>query len=415
MERVLIVASGSYGDVYPFIALGQTLQRRGQEVLLFTNPYFAHAVQAAGLTLVPVGTAAEYEQIAADPQLWHPRRGLRVILAALLAYLRPGYDALVAHYRPGQTRLVASTLAFSARLLQETHAAPLATVHLAPSIFRSAYHMPEMPGLTLPARLPRSLKTLFWWLVDRYALDPLYSNRLDAVRADLGLPPVRRVFHDWLHSPNLVIGLFPDWFAAPQPDWPAQTHLTGFPLYDEADPAGLPADVEAFLAAGSPPLVFTPGSAMRHGQDFFTESIAACERLGRRGILLTRYPEQIPAPLPASIRYVPFVPFSQLLPRCAAVVHHGGIGSCSQGLQAGIPQLVRALAYDQFDNAARLAELGVGRRLTVAQYRTERVAATLDGLLTEPVQRRCQAVAGRLRQTPDPLASSCDLILSLPL
>ena len=70
---------------------------------------------------------------------------------------------------------------------------------------------------------------------------------------------------DWCHSPQRVLGLFPDWFGAVQPDWPPQTRLTGFPLQDGRTEAELPAEVRAFLDAGEPPIVFTPGSAMRHG------------------------------------------------------------------------------------------------------------------------------------------------------
>ena len=65
----------------------------------------------------------------------------------------------------------------------------------------------------------------------------------------------------WLHSPQLVIGFFPEWFAAVQPDWPPHTHLVGFPLWDTGRPGAIPEDAETFLAAGPPPIVFTPGSA----------------------------------------------------------------------------------------------------------------------------------------------------------
>jgi rhamnosyltransferase subunit B len=96
-------------------------------------------------------------------------------------------------------------------------------------------------------------------------IDPVIAPPLNAFRAGKGLPPVTRVVHDWWHSPDLVIGLFPEWFAAPQPDWPRQMKLTGFPLFDERGFEPLGAELEAFLAAGAAPIAFTPGSAMSHG------------------------------------------------------------------------------------------------------------------------------------------------------
>src|SRR5438477_82433 len=74
-------------------------------------------------------------------------------------------------------------------------------------------------------------------LADALVLDRLLARPVNAARAELGLPPVRRVLGAWRHSPQCVLGLFPEWFAPPQPDWPAATRLTGFPLYDGAGAA----------------------------------------------------------------------------------------------------------------------------------------------------------------------------------
>ena len=146
-------------------------------------------------------------------------------------------------------------------------------------------------------------------------VDPIVTRPMNRIRADLGLPPIKHLFKDAIHSPGLTIGLFPDWYAPPQPDWPSQVRLTGFPLFDEADVGGLPAEVERFLAAGDAPVAFTPGSAMWQGEKFLTESAGACRLLGRRGLLLTRHRGHVPATLPPGVIHVDYAPFSQLLPR----------------------------------------------------------------------------------------------------
>jgi UDP:flavonoid glycosyltransferase YjiC (YdhE family) len=92
--------------------------------------------------------------------------------------------------------------------------------------------------------------------------------------------------------------------------------------------------------------------------------VDACRRLGRRGLLLSRYRDQLPADLPPGVRHFDYVPLSRVLPRAAALVSHGGIGTLSQALAAGIPQLIMPLGFDQFDNAARLGRLGVAATLT---------------------------------------------------
>lgn len=220
---------------------------------------------------------------------------------------------------------------------------------------------------------------------------------LDPFRDRHGLAPVRGILRDWWHSPTRVLGMFPDWFSPPQPDWPPQVRLTGFPLYSEEGVSTPRPDVAAWIESDSPPIVFTPGSANVFGHGFFTAAVEACEILGRRGLLLSRFPEQIPAVLPDHVRHVEFVPFRWLLPRAAALVHHGGIGSASQVLAAGIPQVIMPLGFDQFDNLARVERLGVGTGLVPRRFRGPALACRLEDLLGDSaVAAACAMLAGKI-------------------
>ena len=152
---------------------------------------------------------------------------------------------------------------------------------------------------------------------------------------------------------------------------------------------------------------------MAHGHAFFRAAACACELLQRRGLLLTKYPEQLPARLPDGVRHFSFVPFSQLLPRAAALVHHGGVGSCSQGLATGTPQLLMPMAFDQFDNAERLRRLGVASIVRPKHFRGVTVARKLDALLSnstthENCHRWAKKCDGRAA-----LAKTCELIEAL--
>ena len=134
------------------------------------------------------------------------------------------------------------------------------------------------------------IRRLAFWIGYRFVIDPVIAPQTNAFRAELGLPPVRHILDRWIHSPQCVICFFPDWFGPPQVDWPPNVILTGFPLFDERGLADLPRDVDAFLSTGAPPIVFTPGSAMKQGQAFFAVAVEACVKLGRRGMLLTPLP-----------------------------------------------------------------------------------------------------------------------------
>ena len=152
---------------------------------------------------------------------------------------------------------------------------------------------------------------------------------------------------------------------------------------------------------------------MWQGQSFFAASAGACRMLKRRGILLSRHRDHIPRDLPPGVIHVDYAPFSQLLPRCAALVHHGGIGTTAQALAAGVPQLVMPLAHDQFDTAMRVRRLGVGSSIPVKRYNAPRVARELAELLgSSQVRERCRAVAAKF-EGADPLAETCELIEGL--
>ncbi len=114
--------------------------------------------------------------------------------------------------------------------------------------------------------------------------------------------------------------------------------------------------------------------------------------LGQRAILLTPYADQVPA-LPAFARHFPYIALQRLAPRATAMVHHGGIGTLAQGLRAGLPQLLAPVFFDQFDNAARLETLGLGRRLADPTDAAE-MAAALEAMLAAPVRARAADLRG---------------------
>ena len=324
--------------------------------------------RSLGLEFVPAGTVELFERMSSRPELWDPVKGFGVIAEGVGESLGWYYEAIVSNHRPGRTGLVMSTLLMGGRVAQETLGMRGVMVHLSPACLRSAIDPAKTPPLPTAAWMPGWWNRLTYWAADALVMDRALARPVNAFRRTHGLPPVKRIFNSWIHSPDRVIGLFPDWFAAPQVDWPSQTVLTGFPLYDEADVTPIDPDLEQFLNGGEPPIAFTPGSAMRHGDEFFAEAIGACRLLGRRGVLLSRHRDHLPENFPAGIRHVEYAPFSRLLPRCAAIVHHGGIGTSAQGLAAGIPQLVVTMAHDQPDNAARLRRLGVSETLPARNF-----------------------------------------------
>jgi UDP:flavonoid glycosyltransferase YjiC (YdhE family) len=413
--RVLLTPLGSHGDVHPFLGLGLALRDRGHDVHVITNDYFRGLFERHGLAFSPVGTAEEFHEMTHNPDLWHPKRSMRVILGQrelMLRGLNLGYRAIVERIEPGNTVLVAGMLAFWARIAAEKPGVLLASVHLQPSVMPSVVNPPEFAQLRMRSWWPHWFRRLLYRIGDKFILDPMIRPTINEFRESLGLAPVKEIIGRWSHSPDRIIGLFPKWYGDAS-DWPEQFRHAGFIRYDQSDLAPLPSEVESFLQAGDPPIVFSFGSAMRQGKPYFEAAVEACRILGKRGLLLARGREQIPANLPKDVLHCEYAPFSQVFPRAAAVVHHGGIGTCAQGLAAGVPQLVMPLAFDQPDNARRLENLGVGARVWPTRFTGRHVAYALFALLDSPATlMRCKDVAEWMAEG-DPATTACEWIEGL--
>jgi rhamnosyltransferase subunit B len=390
--RFVCSTFGSSGDVFPMLGLALALRDRGHEVTFATNEHYAGVARRQGVAFEALGTEAEFAATVNDPDLWRPRRAFRHIFQCIRPALRRQYDVHVERAASGPVVGITNCFGFGAFVARDRLGIPVLTLHCQPAVIWSDARPPTLPGVVGP----RWLKGLIYRTAERFVIDPIVCPSLNAWRAELGLPPVGKILR-WWNSPDGVVCLFPEWYAPPQPDWPANPIQTDFPLWNDRSEEGMPAEVANFLDAGDPPLVFTPGSANLHGRDFFAAAGDACRRLGRRGVLLSEFPEQIPAGLPGSVAYFRYVPLDLLLPRAAAFVHHGGIGSTSQALAAGIPQLIMPLAHDQPDNAARVARLGVGDSLKPRRFTGARLARRLGALLSsQKVAFACREAAKKL-------------------
>jgi rhamnosyltransferase subunit B len=410
---ILLPAIGSSGDVHPVIGLGKALKARGHRVTVVTNEIFSVPVRASGLEFIALGSKAEAMEAMSDPRLWHIRRGLETVVEhGIIPNLRRLYDVIAAN-RDSSTVVAATSLCLGARVAQEKLGIPTATLHLSPAVFRSLVDNGKLGSLDLGPGKPRILKRAFFWIADTVFIDRMIGPSLNAFRSTLGLPPVRGIFRSYINSPQLVLGLFPEWFAPPQVDWPKNSHLPGFVLHDDDGRAALPAEAEEFLQSGPPPLLVTPGSAAMDRDRFFETTVEACRELGTRAMLVTNHPGQIPANLPGNIRAFSYLPFSRVLPRCSAIAYHGGIGTLAQAVNAGVPHLVVSNGFDQPDNGQRIERLGLGRTIAQGHYNRRNAAAAVGELISsEKIRARCREMAPRVDPVGS-LARACALIEGL--
>ncbi len=286
---------------------------------------------------------------------------------------------------------------------------------LAPIYLLSAYDPPHGP------RYPLAVDPKSFWAVEynrailglaRTAAG-LLVHPVRRLRRQIGLPPAAdEPFFTGARTARATVALYSPLLGQSQPDHPPNCEIVGFTFHD-SDGAGreLEPELEAFLAAGPPPLVFTLGSFAVHGpRDFYSASRAAARALGQRAVILSTAEDRDRAEPSPDLITCAYVPHSLLFPRAAAVIHHGGVGTTGQALRAGKPQLVVPFLGDQPDNGARIQALGVGRVLESRRYDPERAASELRLLLESPRYGRRAAEVGRIVSREDGAARGAELI-----
>lgn len=402
--NVVVPRWGSTGDVLPSIAVGAELRRRGHRVTFVGNPYFARLAAEAGLGFEPVGTLADHERLMADAGIFDRTRkdAMQVMADHYASQVEAFYDAVACAAARGPSVVIGGELgsAFAAEKL----GVPLVSIACSPATqeFARSRRDPVHPERMLPgwaawlARSGRGLAFLYRLnnavhdarraLGRRVAVaEPALPESIVRLRDRLGL---RR---DMNVRPDLVVCMWPEWFAKPQPDWPEYVSVAGFPLYPPPRAAG---EADAWPAGA---VVVTTGTLAGSQRPFYERAAAACETLGRQAVFVTPHAADVPGNLPRTITYLPHAPFNELFARASLVIHHGGIGTAAYALAAGVPQVVMPMRGDQFDNGNRLVRLGVARVLCPRKTSAQGLAKSAESLLgSREVARRCDYWKSRI-------------------
>lgn len=390
-KRIVISTFGSFGDVHPYIAIALELKARGHQPVFATSEVYREKMDSAGIDFHPVRPIMpSYDQPEALADLigraMDPKTGSEAVANMLMPHVRDIYNDLDAATE-GADLLLTHPLPFVGPIIAQKKRLKWISSVLAPASFLSIYDPivpPQWPSLHRALRLSpwigRGVMALAKIKIDKVLL-PIYQ-----LRAELGMPRGEPPILNGQHSPTKVLALFSKLLATPQPDWPANTVVTGFPFYDRRDFFGeteIPNGLIDFLESGPPPIVFTLGSTgIWVARNFYRESIEAARVQGRRVLVLIGHAGNMPPlPLPEGVAAFEYAPYSEVLPRACAIVHHGGVGTTGQGMRSGKPVLIVPHAIDQFDNSARVELLGCGRGLPRPRYNVESAIRELRKLL----------------------------------
>ncbi|MCL7494795.1 glycosyltransferase [Streptomyces decoyicus] len=383
--RVLLSTYGSRGDVEPLVALAAGLRELGAQARVCAPPDCAERLAEADVPYVPLGPSARTPRHGTAPP--SPEDMSRFSAEAIATQ----FDQLPAAAEGCDVVVTTGLLpvAIGVRSVAEKLGIPYFYAFHCPIYVPSPYYPPPPPLGEPPAREVSDIGAL--WDRNNQSAYRRYGGPLNARRGAIGLPPVEDILtfgytdHPWLAADAVLAPLQPTHLDAVQ---------TGAWILPDERP--LSAELEAFLAAGSPPVYVGFGS-LRAPADAVRVAVEAVRAHGHRVILSRGWADLILPDDWEDCLTIGEVNQQVLFGRVAAVIHHGGAGTTHVAARAGAPQVVVPQIADQPYYAGRVAELGIGVAHDGPAPTFDSLAAALGAALAPQTRARAAAAAGTIR------------------
>jgi rhamnosyltransferase subunit B len=416
MARIVVTTFGSGGDLNPFIAPGLALRSRGHDVLFAVEADFQQQLSLLGF---PVSLLTGDQEKALAPfrhQIFSNDQSITALKLLVEHYILPTLPAKVAELREicQQADLLISVAPqFAASIVAELLHIPWVSVILTPSTLPSASISTQPLPVPLPASLQR-LSNRFSWFIGGMVLRQIVDKPVNQIRRSFHVPPRSNLMWTGNLSPYFTALVVSPALVSRPDDWPQYVQMTGFCFWDRSVDWTPPETLEAFLHGGKPVVAVTAGTVAPSERALFapyyqvsTESILAC---GARALVINAPEKSISPEQREDVLHLSFAPFSQIFPACAAVIHHGGIGTIAQCLRAGVPSLVVPGGMDQPFNAAQVVQRKAGLWIPRKRYTSRRAEKALKALLSTPTyQEHARKIQAQIMQE-DGVAVLCTAI-----
>ena len=371
--RVIVSCVPQTGHILPLLPLAQAFAGRGDEVIIASGPDAAGTVTSRGLSFRVVGPSFGSWFAAL-------RARTRGIPGDGLAPSRvEGYFVPRLFGEIGMALMVDD-------LLELCKVSEPALLVFDPYLFAA----PLVAAATGAHAVLHSIGPL----IDRSVLD-LVGDAVSPIWREFGLevPPAAGVYS----GTTLTI-------CPPSLD-PTAAGLRGAQTLRPAPlPLAEPPALPVALANPEHPLVYlTLGTFSNNDLDLFRLVLEALED-EPVNVLATIGRDNDPsalAPIPGNARVEQYIPQAEVLPYCAAVVHHAGAGTMLGVLAHGLPSVALPQSADNFINANLLAGAGAANTLMPGEVTGAAVRAALRTVLgTGTYRQRARTLAEEIAAMP---------------
>lgn len=416
MTTITIVASGTRGDVQPYVALGVGLQKAGYRVRLLSSDNFEPLVTQAGLEFNSMGenieTVLESEEwraivdrgnfITILRQMNREMSKRATAIARLLPDLLSGSDVII-------TGLAGYGGVFSAAEKLNIPVVQAYVFPFTPTRELSSPLVTSLPFGRYLNRLSFHITHQLFWQTSK-AGDVATRQLLGMSKPGL-FGPFGRLSQD--RAP-ILYGYSRHVLPRPS-DWADNIHVTGYWFLDAPTTWTPPTDLTTFLETGTPPVYIGFGSMKTKNPEESGEiALEALRLTGQRGILATGWGGLSPSDVPDTVHMVSSIPHTWLFPHMAAVVHHGGAGTTAAGLAAGVPSVIVPFMGDQPFWGKKVADLGVGAQpIPRKKLTAQSLAKAIDIAVNHAEIRQKAALLGQHIRAEDGITNAVKLIESV--
>ena len=399
--RIIIPTIGTRGDVQPYIALAAGLQKSGHQVLVASHPGMQKLVESYGIPFAPMGPDVDLGMEAAiirgRSRNW--MMGFMRVMKFSFRMLEESHTELLELCKGNDLVLISHSAAGS----MEADQLGLPVV--------SATLMPQAIPVNDPA--DNAFKKAGMKMAGGL-MSMMMTRPLDRIRKRFGLPKMGPY---GISSPVLnLIPLSPT-VIPPNPLWEARHKMTGYWFASSPAQWFPPRELVDYLAAGETPVVISLGAMAISGDDALDAAriaVNAVEKAGVRAIIQGWDEPMRQLKYSERIFHGGSIPHDWLLTRASAFIHHGGFGSTSAGLKAGIPTMAVPHIIDQFIWGQKLFDLGVGPApIPRSKLSVEGLCDALRGLTQNEDFHRNSGIIGEAISREDGVEKAVRLIESV--
>jgi sterol 3beta-glucosyltransferase len=393
-----IITSGSRGDVQPFIALALALMEKGHEVTVVAPENFREFVEGFGVSYWPV--TGDTEHLINSPTALKILEGgsifkffyhLQKVSAQTADQSNRDILAACSHFDYLIVSVLPLPVVYS---IAEKYHKKCAVVFLS---------VPPIPTREFPFQV-FGAKGHVWFNRLSYRLTGLayamISKKLNQFRKEIGLPPAN-VMKALLQADLLAITAISQLLIKQPADWPPQAHVTGFfflpPTARERPGVNeRPEGLEEWLAKGNKPVYIGFGSIPIPDKTKFLRTLEAV-LTKKRVVLGAGWSVLDGLPVHPDLFAVKYVDHDWLLPRCSAIIIHGGIGTVGAALRSGTPLIVVSILADQPINGKMIEQKKLGRHIPFKELSPETLLEAIDATADPVITANCRTAAATIK------------------